>query len=194
MAKYLTADQITAIIGEIIFDKSFATMSQDSYNEELIARKIQLLGPTELCYAATNMSLVGFGNQKYGQFRLGDSIIDIKILFQKYNIKINNPRSSILKEDDLTANRLCRFFRYEIQNFIKKNNTDSYMWRKYTNRNPQFKHVVFRGAEYLDGLSIEEADYLLGAVKTMDSKLNINVAERVCRIFDAKNTLYTRQI
>jgi hypothetical protein len=190
MTKYLTEKEIDEIIGEIIFDKDFSTMSQDSYNEELIAKKIKTLNNKELCYAAINMATVGFGNQKYGQFRIGENILNIQVIFQKNNIKFNNPRSSLLKEDDITANRLCRFYRHKIRKFISHNNIDSYIWRKYTDRNPKFKHICFRGAEYLDDLSAEEAQYLLDAIKNMDLKLGINVAERVIRVFDAKGTKY----
>jgi len=187
MTKYLTEKEINQIIGEIVFDRNFHTMSQDSYNEEAIAVKIAKMNPTELCYAAVNMATVGFGNQKYGQFRVGDNIITIQNLFQKYNIKFNNPRSAILKEDDITAQRLCRFYRYKIREYILTNKIDTYLYRKYSDRNPKYKHICFRGAEYLDDLSREEQEYLLGVIKNMDSKMGINVAERVVRVFDAKS-------
>jgi len=190
MTKYLTEKEIDLIIGEIIFDKDFATMSQDSYNEDAIAKKIHLLNPKELCYAAINMSTVGYGNQKYGQYRVGDNIINIQSLFQKYNIKFNNPRSSLLKEDDLTANRLCRFFRHKTRNFIFVNNLETYMWRKYSSRDKKFRHICFRGAEYLEDLSNEESQYLLDTVLNMDKKNGTNIAERIKRVFDAKNTKY----
>jgi len=40
MGKYLTRDEIRAIIGEITVEPGFSPMSQDSYNEELIAKRI----------------------------------------------------------------------------------------------------------------------------------------------------------
>jgi len=187
MTKYLSEKEITAIIGEIIFDKSFLPMSQDSYNEQLIAQKISKLNPTELCYAAINMATIGYGNQKYGQFRLGENIITIQNLFQKYGIKFNNAKSALLKEDDITAQRLCRFYRYQIRKYIIDFKIDTYLYRKYTDRNTKYKHICFRGAEYLDDLTREEQEYLLGAVSNMDEKLGTNIKERVIRVFEAKN-------
>jgi hypothetical protein len=190
MTKYLSEQEIDQIIGEIIIDKDFHTMSQDSYNEELIANKIAKLDKKELLYCAINMATVGYGNQKYGLFRRGDNIINIQMIFQKNNIKFNNPRSTMLKEDDLTANRLCRFFRHKIRHYIASNNIDTYIWRKYSTRDKKFKHICFRGAEYLEDLNPEEARYLLKSIKNMDAKLNINVSERIIRVFDAKGTNY----
>jgi hypothetical protein len=187
MTKYLSEKEITAIIGDIVFDSNFYTMSQDSYNEELIAKKIVKMNPTELCYASINMATIGYGNQKYGQFRLGDSIVNIQSLFQKYNIKYNNPRSAILKEDDITAQRLCRFYRYKIREFILARDIETYMYRKYSVKDPKYKHVCFRGAEYLDDLNPDEQEYLLATVKKMDEKMGSNIADRVLRVFSAKN-------
>jgi len=191
MTKYLTEVEIDNILGEIIIDKDFRTMSQDSYNEEAVANKIKEKNPKDLLLAAINMSTVGFGNQKYGQYRIGDNIVNIQMLFQKYNIKFNLPRSSILKEDDLTAGRLCRFYRHKTRKYILENKIDTYMWRKYSTRDPKFRHVCFRGAEYLEDLTVDEANYLLKTIKTMDSRLGINVSERVIRVYDAKGTKYS---
>jgi len=194
MTKYLTEQEIDSVIGDIIFDKEFSTMSQDSYNEHLIAKKILTLNPKELCYAAINMSVVGFGNQKYGQYRYGDNIINIQSLFQKYGIKYNNQRSAILKDDDITAGRLCRFFRHKTRKYIYSNNIDTYMWRKYSTRDRKFRHICFRGAEYLEDLSPDEATYLLDTIHEMDKKNGTNISERVIRVFDAKNTKYIAPI
>jgi len=165
MAKYLTEQEIDEIVGEIIIDKNFHTMSQDSYNEELIANKMKKLDYNDLCHCAINMATVGYGNQKYGQFRIAENVITVLQVFQKNNIKFSVPQSAVLKEDDLTANRLCRFFRHKIQKYIKINNVETYLWRKYSKKNKDFKHVCFRGAEYLENLRLEEADYLLDTIK-----------------------------
>jgi len=190
MAKYLTEEEIDKIIGIIVYDKDFHPMSQDSYNEEAIALKIAKLESQELLHCAINMSTVGFGNQKYGLYRKGEVIINIQLVFQKNNIKFNNPRGALLKEDDLTANRLCRFFRHKVKTYIAQNNIETYLWRKYSTRDKNFRHICFRGAEYLEDLNVDEATYLLETIKKMDSKLGINVSERVIRVFDAKGTIY----
>jgi hypothetical protein len=162
-------------------------MSQDSYNEELIAQKIKKFkNPPELLMATINMSIVGFGNQRYGNYRIGDQVINISQIFNTYNIKFNNAKNSLLKEDDITPQRLCRFYRHKIRRYIQENNCQSYLWRKYSSRDKQFLHICFRGAEYLEDLKPDEAQYLLSTVKNMDSKLSTNISDRVERVFEAK--------
>jgi hypothetical protein len=193
MAKYLTEKEIDEIIGICKLPENFSPMSQDSYNEELIAQKIKKLkNPPELLMATINMSIVGFGNQRYGNYRLGDQIINISQVFTTFNIKYNNAKNSLLKEDDITPQRLCRFYRHKIRRYIIDNNCQSYLWRKYSTRDKQFLHICFRGAEYLEDLKPEEAQYLLTTVKNMDSKLGTNISDRVVRVFEAKGLKFIK--
>jgi hypothetical protein len=60
------------------------------------------------------------------------------------------------------------------------------LWRKYSTRDKNFLHICFRGAEYLEDLKPDEAEYLLKTVNTMDSKLGTNISDRVIRVFEAK--------
>jgi len=187
MAKYLSEEEIDNIIGVSNIPDNFSPMSQDSYNEELIAQKIaKLKNPPELLMATINMSLVGFGNQRYGNYRVGDQIITITNVFNTFGIKYNNSKNSLLKEDDITPQRLCRFYRYKIRKYILKNNSQSYLWRKYSSKDKKFMHICFRGAEYLDDLKPEEAQYLLNTVKNMDTRLATNISDRVERVLQAK--------
>jgi len=186
MTKYLSQKEILSIIGEITIDPKFSLMSQDSYHEELIAKKINTLNKQDLCHASLNLAIVGYGNQKYGQFRQGDQLLSIATIFQKNHVKYNNAKSALLKEDDITAQRLCRFFRYNIRDYILNTGAEPYLWRKYSPRNPKFRHICFRGAEYIDELNEEESEYLYNAVKTMDERLSTNVSERIIRVYDAK--------
>jgi len=189
MTKYFNKNQIEEIIGIITISNEFALMSQDSYNEQLIANKVKQTGKegTQLLYySSLNLAIVGFGNQKYGNFRIGDEIINIPKIFVKYGIKYGNTKNSLLKEDDLTPGRLCRFFRYQIKEYIQKSNYQSYLWRKYSDRNVKFGPICFRGAEYLDDLTEDESKYLLSTIQKMDAKLQSTVSERVQRVFEAK--------
>lgn len=191
MNKYLTETEITAIIGTVEVSEGFMLMSQDSYNEELIAKKINLSrDKNELFQCTLNMSLVGFGNKRYGTYRQGDQIIDIGTTLRNHGVKLNNPQSAQLKEDDITPQRLCRFFRYHIRDFIRKNDVSSYLFRKYTDRNLKYREIVFRGAEYLDDLQDDEFNYLLEATKNLDNRLGTNISERVIRINEAKKGVF----
>jgi len=187
MTKYLTEQEIDNIIGITTLPDNFSPMSQDSYNEELIAQKIsKLKNPSDLIMATINMSIVGFGNQRYGNYRVGEQIINITNVFNTYGIKYNNSKNSLLKEDDITPQRLCRFYRYKIRKYILKNNSQSYLWRKYSTKDKKYMHVCFRGAEYLDDLQPDEAQYLLVTVKHMDTRLGTNISDRVERVLQAK--------
>jgi hypothetical protein len=187
MSKYLNGSEIFEFIGDIILDKEFATVSQDSYNEQSIGLAIKKTKmEKELLCCALNLSIVGFGNQKYGQYRIGETLYEIKTIFNKANIKYDNRRSAILPEDTLTPNRLCRFFRYHTRRYITDNNIESYMYRKYSTRDAKYKTIVFRGAEYLGDLTNEQRNYLIKTFKTLDSKLTLDLTSRVIRIFEAQ--------
>jgi hypothetical protein len=190
MNKYLNYDEIKALIGEIIIDKNFSTMSQDSYNETLIGQKIVETGKSsELCMAAINLAVIGYGNQKYGTYRFGSSIIDIAQLFKSCGVRFNLPINSLLREDELTPQRLCRFFRYNIREYIEINKVATYLWRKYSHRDAQFNSTLFRGAEYLDDLSEDQINELLFCYETMDNRLNTRITDRVTRILEAKGKI-----
>lgn len=192
MNKYLNEGQLKAIIGESVLPSGFVTMSQDSYNEELIANKVKMLNnPPDLIATALNLAIVGFGNKKYGQFRTDEGLIQVATVFKKYNIITTNVPGAAIKEDDITPQRLCRFYRYEIKNYLYKNKFTSYLWRKYTKRDPSMLHICFRGSEYLDDLTKDQADYILNAVIEMDSRLGTNIQERVIRVYEARNQMFT---
>jgi len=187
MAKYLNENEITEMVGDLQYTPDFSTLSQDTYNEQAIAVKISKLpGKLELLFAATNLAIVGFGNQRYGNYLFKDQVINITKIFQANNVRYNNPTNAILKEDDLTPGRLCRFFRFHIKSFIERTGAQSYLWRKYSDKNIKFLNICFRGAEYLP-LDEVQRIYLLTTVQTMDLKLQLNVHERLERVFQAKS-------
>jgi len=187
MTKYLSVQQIEEIIGVIKLPVGFSIMSQDSYNEELIAQKIKKLNnPPELVAAAVNMAVVGYGNKKYGQFRMGENIVNIQQVFRNHSILFQNEQGALLKDDDLTPQRLCRFYRGFIRKYIESSNQSSYLWRKYSTRDETMKGICFRGAEYLDDLTEKESLYLLQTIQNMDSKLGTHIQDRIIRVFEAK--------
>jgi len=187
MTKYLSEVQILEIIGEITLPLGFGLMSQDSYNEELIAKKISIMkNPPELAGAALNMAIVGYGNRRYGMFRIQNQVIPILDVFKKYGILYQNEQGAVLRDDDITPQRLCRFYRHFIRKYINETKFTSYLWRKYSTRDPNMMKICFRGAEYLEDLTQEEAIYLLNSVKNMDAKIGTHIQERVIRVFEAK--------
>lgn len=190
--KYLTYEEIISIIGEIKLEPGFEPMSTDSYNETKIATKIAEFGnPSELIQSAINMSVIGYGNQRYGHYAVKDKIISLESVFSKYNIKIRLAKGTLLKEDEITPQRLIRFYRHIIAQYLVNTKKSSYLFRKYSTRDERFRSTTFRGAEYLENLSFDEANYLLTTIVNMDRALNLNIADRIIRIFEAKGTKYT---
>lgn len=187
MTKYLNEKDLRALIGDIQLPRDFMPMSQDSYNEELIGEAIKKTGKTADLFAATlNIAVVGVGNKKYGNFRNGDTVIDIAMLLSSCGVKMRLPQGSILKEDELTVQRLCRFFRFHTREWLLATKYQTYMYRKYSNHDPVMNCILFRGAEYLDDLTAEQLACLRSVATEMDKKLNTSFVDRFDRIKQAQ--------
>jgi hypothetical protein len=185
--KYLTATEFLAIVGDLTLDPTFIPMSQDTYNESAIATAIAKTGRSrDLCMAAINLACIGYGQKRYGMFKCKDSIVDLSRLFAETGVMTNNIKDAKLKETDLTPQRLCRAFRNQIRDYIRVNQTETYLYRKYSNHNPKYFDIMFRGSEYLDDLAPDQCEYLLGVYNDMDIKLTAAISERVKRVFQAK--------
>jgi hypothetical protein len=185
--KYLSEAKLFELLKDIVFDQDFTPMSQDTYNETAVIAAITKtkLVP-QLAMAAVNMSCIGYGNRRYGLYKYKDQIIDIAELLQKAGVKINQAKDAKLKDEDLTPQRLCRAFRYHIKRYINENNFETYLFRKYSDHNPVYKDICFRGSEYLDDLTPEQCGYLLSVYQKLDAERQINITERVKRVFQAK--------
>jgi len=190
MNKYLNRQEILSIIGKFELEQGFQPMSQDSYNEEKIAVKIAATKMVpQLCEVAINLAVVGYGNKRYGNYRVNEKIVEIKSIFDMTGVLYKNPAGAMLKEDDLTPNRLCRFFRYEIQAYIRSNKVQTYLFRKYTDRNKDYFDICFRGSEYIDELTLDQVNYLLIAYRNLDLRLNTKISERITRVTEAKGKM-----
>jgi hypothetical protein len=191
---YLNKEQIHNLLGEP-HTHGLTLVSTDSYNEELIAEKIKSFGTEarDILFEATlNNAIIGYGQKNFGVVKIEDKYLEIHDIYQKYGIIMNNPPGSTLAEDDLTPNRLMRFFRYDIRDWIKNNKQGSYLWRKYSMRDPDMMSTCFRGAEYLEDLTQQQADYLIETVQNLDRSLGTNVVDRVIRAYDARGQKYTQ--
>jgi hypothetical protein len=188
MKKYLSYDEIKQLIGDIKIDDTFIPMSQDSYNETMIAQAIEKTGKkSELVHATINIAIVGIGNQRYGNYSIKDNIVDTATLLTQCGVKLRLPANSVLKEDDLTVGRLCRFFRHKIREYLESHDYPTYLWRKYSHHDKQFNKILFRGAEYLDDLTEEENNELAFVYESMDSRFNTTFLERFKRIKAAQS-------
>jgi len=185
--KYLTSAEITALMGSIEVDVTFVPMSLDSYNETAVCKAIMATNKAqELLMAAINLAVIGYGDRKYGQFKLKEKLVEIAILMAAAGVKYNLTRDSKLEEKDLTPQRLCRAFRNQIKDYILKEKIQSYIYRKYSTHDPNYAHLLFRGSEYLDDLKKDEVDYILETYENMDNKTGINISAKILRVFQAK--------
>jgi hypothetical protein len=183
--QYLHADEIAKLLGDIdISDMELVRM--DSYSDSDIYQKIKTTGmQKELLCASVQTAVVGMGNKKYGAVSVSGKLVDIETLYKQCGVKVKLELGNNLEPGDLTGRRLQRFFRKQISEYIKKSGIASYLWRKYSTHDEQYKHVVFPGAEHL----VEGEDeilYLLATYKELDSRLNTHISERIVRVLSAR--------
>jgi len=141
-----------------------------------------------LCKAAIQMAIVGYGKKNYGAIRLNNKeILPLKTLFERFKIRHMDKNDALYAEDELSARRLIRLHRYNIQNFIKEQKKKpSYLWTKYSIKKPEFSHCCFPGAEHLIE-NQDEALYLLDTYKNLDLRMNTKFCVRIQRVFIARN-------
>jgi hypothetical protein len=191
MGQYL--DEKTLISGMVKYEvKIDDLISSDTYDETGILNKINGLKKEDqinLFKAAVQIAIIGAGNKNCGSIRLkNNEIIDLKSIFDKLNVFYNKDKNEKYKPDDLTARRLTRIFRYQIQKFILKNNRSSYLWLKYSDKNKDTIGFCFPGGEHLIETK-ENALYLYNLYKGMDIKFNTNFRERLQRVFIARDLM-----
>lgn len=185
--KYLSRAEIGELLGEMKIDPTFVPMSQDSYNEAAVLKAIIDSGKKdELLLAAINLACIGFGNRKYGNFKLRDKIIEIAILLAAAGVRFGLAKDAKLSDGDLTPQRLCRAFRNHIKDYLIASKHETYLYRKYSTHESKYATILFRGAEYLDDLKKDEVDYILETYESMDTKTGLNLSDRVTRVFQAK--------
>jgi len=183
--QYLHADEIARLIGDIdISDLELVRM--DSYSDSEIYTKVKSTGmEKELLCSAIQTAVVGMGNKKYGAVSVGGNMVDIEELYRKCDVKVKLSLGAVLNPGDLTGRRLQRFFRKQISEYIKRTGISSYLWRKYSNHDERYKHIVFPGAEHL----VETNDEMLYLYKTyvqLDARLNTKISERIERVLNAR--------
>jgi len=187
MSKYLTKAEVDAILGDLNVDATFMPLSQDSYNETAILKAILGTGKKEqLLMAAINLSCVGYGNRKYGNFLCQEKLIEIAVLLAAAGVKFGLTKDAKLADGDLTPQRLCRAFRNHIRAYLVNSKFESYVYRKYSTHDTRYATILFRGSEYLDDLKKDEVDYILETYENMDQKTGLNLTNRVLRVFQAK--------
>jgi len=141
-------------------------ISADTYNETKILEnflKNDIDAQKLLLKCAIHISIIGSGNKTYGSMRDdNDNVYNIKDIFQKYNVVYNKSIGEKYDDYTLSARRLVRLFRYQIQEFIIREKRPSYLWLKYSDKNIDKIQICYPGAEHLI-INKDDAYYLLGS-------------------------------
>jgi len=164
--------------------------STDTYHEEKILKKYLSYDSNakELIYkSAIQLAIIGYGKKNYGFIKLDDkNTITLIELFKKYNIRFLDPINAKFSDDELSARRLLRLFRYQIQKFIVENNRPSYLWFKYADKsNVSMVSICFPGGEHLIETQ-EEGLFLLNTYGKLDVAQGTKFRQRLQRVFIAR--------
>jgi len=164
--------------------------STDTYHEEKILKKYLSLdkdGQILLYKAAVQLSIIGYGRKNYGFIRIDDKTqINLTDIFQKYGVKFNETQNIKYDDFELSARRLLRLFRYQIQKFIVENNRPSYLWFIYADKsNVNMVSICFPGGEHLIETQ-EEGLFLLSTYGKLDVAQGTKFRQRLQRVFIAR--------
>jgi len=189
--QYLSREELLKIIPEVKVQPQDLGTS-DTYNETKILEKFLSLPSDgqELVYkAAIQLAIIGYGNKNFGFIRINEKeIIKLEDIFKKYKIKYLESLNTKYSDDDLSMRRLIRLFRHQIQKFIMNTGRPSYLYLKYSVRNPEFVSICFPMAEHLVD-TIEQANYLLETYGNLDKAQNTRFVERLKRVFIARGII-----
>lgn len=183
MSKYLDESQLT-----YNFDyNAIKPRSSDSYNEsklKVIIDNAEENDRIELFSIALQFSIIGQTQQTGGSTEIDGSVVEIAELIENQNVCVSNEANEKIDEDVLTPKRLARIFRYEIKKFIDQTGTMSFLSTKYGDN--QFVNETFPCAEYLI-TDIDSALHLISVYEKLDASLNTKFADRVRKVFKARN-------
>jgi len=165
-------------------------ISTETYNEPELFNEIKKIGK-DICGAiAIQLAIVGYGNKKYGEVKIGHKVINIQDFFNLHNITTKSELGTKLTPNTLTPRRLIRIYRYSIEEFLIKNPLiQSYLYKKYcyekTEKNRCF---IFPGFENMAIPIIDDSKVLvlLKVYKNVDDKKSTNISEKIKRILTAR--------
>jgi len=180
------------------FPEDFSTFAitdlikTDTYNEEELIKKIKEYKvdvQRQLLKCALHIALIGSGKKNYGKIMDKGEIINVSDIFKETGVSFENEQNKKLTDKTLTARRLVRIFRYQIQKYLVTKNEQSYLFKKYSDQNEVYRSICFPGAEHLVTKK-EDAKYLLEVYKQVDIIQNTKFCERLKNIFRAREIIY----
>jgi len=163
-------------------------LSTDTYSEIAIGRKITTMNEDEiaiLCMCAIKIAVIGTGGGDYGQILIDNSPVKLSEIFKSKGVIVTGIKDIKLKQDDLTPRRLVRYFRYSIKDYIKENQIPSYLWKKYSDNNEEYKYVCYPGYEHIL-TNLDEASYLIKTYRKLDEIKSTKFVDRIKRVYQAR--------
>jgi len=189
--QYLTKKVLTENIPHI-FVKSEELGSADTYNETKILdtfKKLPKDAQILIYKAALQLAVIGFGNKNYGFIRLNDKeTIKLEDIFKKYNVKYLEKINMKYNDEELSARRLLRLFRFQIQDFIRENKRPSYLYLKYSNKDEKYIDICYPGGEHVVETK-NGAEYLIQTYNNLDITKGTKFVQRLQRVFIARGIL-----
>jgi len=136
--------------------------------------------------AAIQLAVIGYGNKNFGGIR-GDNneIIAIPDLFKQLNIPHGSGMNEKFNPNQLTLRRLMRLLRYQVQRFIVENKRPSFLYLKYSDKDPRFSNICFPMGEHIVETK-EEALYIYNTYKRLDNLQSTKFAEKITKSIDCK--------
>jgi hypothetical protein len=165
-------------------------VSTSSYDEEKIQKKIEESGQVGKYFAcALQLALVGWGNGNYGDATLDDETFSIADFISEQGGYVDNAQGTNLDDDDITPKRVIRVFRWQIKDWIKNNDAESFLIRKYGGRLVRrHKEIIFPMAEHLVS-TVEEGQLLRSVYVKVDQMTGSQFVKRIDRVFAIRGLL-----
>jgi len=189
--QYLTKKVLIENIPHI-FVKSEELGSSDTYNETKILdtfKKLPKDAQILIYKAALQLAVIGYGNKNYGFIRLTDKeTIKLEDIFKKYNVKYLEKINVKYNDEELSARRLLRLFRFQIQDFIRENKRPSYLYLKYSDKKPEYMDICYPGGEHVVETK-DGAEYLVKTYNNLDIVKGTKFVQRLQRVFIARGIL-----
>jgi len=169
-----------------------SVVSSDTINETILQDAIKKTGAfDEFLCVACQLALGGFGGRDYNQYTYKGVQKELKMFFDKHQVRYNNSLQAKLKPEDLTPRRIIRVFRGAIHRIlVERKDLGSYLFKKYTDQDERFRTTCFAGSEHFIKTK-EDADYLLSAYKSMDTRMKENnkpmdITNRITRVLQVR--------
>jgi hypothetical protein len=194
--QYFELDNYKDIIDNIKYD-DFELGQTDTYNEMEIKKTIDDKHDVYLLACmAIQMSVVGIGKKSFGIITYQDDKVDLKKYFDDNAIVYDSILGSKLESYQLTPRRIIRYFRYIIEDYLKRNvSVYTYLYKKYCPiKDIKYRECIFNGFEHIaiPGKDDDKINVLIKTYKVLDNR-NIpptNITERIIRVLVARGFNY----